>query len=605
MPQLGSGRFRRFLSEHALDAARELSPLFATWVREDHALVELRQHDTVSVYLRGRRAIHLVGLGSPGATLAVADGAASPLYRIGAGGLAGAWEQARAAITGGRRKVEGAAVARLLSSGLSDFAVVDQEVQIPLAALDDPAAAGVRFDALLVDRSGTLWLVEAKRADGEDLDAVLAQLVATATLPSALAGGVHAFLAHYRELLLQKVLLGLMPEGFVPASFSGIRTALLVIGPRQRALERIAAWGPAPHGMWAAVVENELRVASFAPIEVIADEALRGLRDGMVVPVAPRPSRWNAFTAAEDARLAREAASPPLPDALVAYLAAHDAPAHSHAGHPRSSQRACLDAFASVFVGGAGGDALIEAVSSAFRELGMVATGVDAVDFEVPHQGRCRESGCAVSHDMRALAGESDPRFTTRLDVALSVQAERSGRAVRVLVGVEFKYSEPEFGCCGGFESPGNPDEGRRACLEPAAREARCYLLSRKRRRYLADRAMFHSDPLSAPGPCLLLGPINQLYRSHYVVRELARAWGFDDHLFVVVADERNTSLREPEPAIPGHLRPASSPFERYRDALRPELRAHLHWTSPQALAAALTVRGMEVPPRYSWDSAR
>lgn len=603
MPIARSDRFRRHLSVRALSAAGTLSPLLVAWTREEGALVELRPRDTVSVYHRGRRALHLAGLGSPGTTLAVADGEAAPLPLLDAALLADAWRQACAAIDGGRRVPEREDVARLLSSGLTDLFVVDQEVQVPVAALDHVSAAGLRPDALLLDTAGTLWLVEAKRADGADLHAVLPQLVATDGLPDALAGGRSVFIEHYREVLAQKAVLGLVPERLLSTSIRAIRTALVVIGRRGRALARIAAWEAPPDGIWAAVVDEELGSADFTPLRALADEALRGVREGAVVPVAPRPSRWNEFTASEDERLAGQPPSPPLPDALTAYLAAHDAPAHSHAGHPRSSQRACLDAFAPAFIGGAGADALMVIVAPAFRDLGVVPVRLDAVDFEVPHQGLCRERGCAVAHDMRSLAGESDPRFTTRLDVALAVKAERAGQTVRVLVGVEFKYTEPEFGCCGGFESEGNPDEGRRACLETGERADRCYLLRRKRRRYLADRSMFQADPLSTPGPCLLLGPANQLYRSHFVVRELARAWGFDDHLFIVVADERNTSLRDPEPAIPGHARPTTPPFDRYRDALRPELRDHVYWTSPQAVASAMRGRGLELPRRYSWAS--
>jgi hypothetical protein len=166
---------------------------------------------------------------------------------------------------------------------------------------------------------------------------------------------------------------------------------------------------------------------------------------------------------------------------------------------------------------------------------------------------------------MRALVGESEG-ITTRLDVLVEAEAP-TGEAV--WVGVEFKYTEPEFGACGGFASPRYSEVGRRACVEDSDDRAKhCHLLHVSRRSYLRDRSLFTTDPLSASGPCPLVGSLNQLYRSHSVVRAWAKG---APSLLAVVRHEHNPVLVEPERGLPGHAAPTLGPIERYRALLRPD----------------------------------
>jgi hypothetical protein len=183
-------------------------------------------------------------------------------------------------------------------------------------------------------------------------------------------------------------------------------------------------------------------------------------------------------------------------------------------------------------------------------------------------------------------------------------------------VGVEFKYTEPEFGCCGGFASRGASEAERWACVHDVdARKDGCYLLSKERRRYLEPverQQHFRIDPLATGEPCLLLGPANQLFRSHVMTRALARAMDYDGYGFLALYDGRNEVLFQPERRLPGLPQFRESAYERYCASLEPAVAQTIGRASIQELCQSLLLGLGHVPAwareldrRYGWVTNR
>ncbi len=601
-----SRSFNRTLSSNAYAAAAAILPALRA-VLPRPGSVELRTGDSLSLYFRGRRALHLVGLGGASASVQPFDEKLRP--------LAGADLQAllRAAVEriDRRTNLRGdeldvqAQLCAALDGDESAFVVVDQQVAVPRDALTLSELEGLRVDLLLAERAtGDLWLVEVKLADADDLDGpVLDQLDRTARLPGALRGGIAAFVAHARTLLDQKRGLELV-SGVASPLGGRVRTALVAIGDAGDAMARCAMW-PAEveqsdHHAACLPVGAPLVPSAAEPLGVVRSRALGGPRR----PYLPQKPRWNQVTAAEDERQRQwRARAPhahqlgPLHAGLEAWLSAHDAPSHTDLDHPRSSQAACLQLFAPVLLDEPGARQALAALFDV--RLGVPAgvriAGIRDVAFEAPHARPCRTVSCRWRADMRTLVGERE-RVTTRLDVLIEAET-RTGEPV--WVGVEFKYTEPEFGACGGFSSPRHTEAGRRACAEDSADRAKhCHLLHVSRRSYLRDRSLFAADPLSASGPCPLLGSLNQLYRSHSVVR----AWASGaPSLFVVVRHERNVVLVEPERGLPGYAPRTLGPIERYRASLRPDAAATVSELTVADVLAAYHAAGLG---ETSWSRA-
>lgn len=300
-------------------------------------------------------------------------------------------------------------------------------------------------------------------------------------------------------------------------------------------------------------------------------EALTGPR----APYLPRKSRWNDVATDENllqARWKNFHLGPveqlgPLSEKLNREMQGHDVPSHTHVLHPRSSQAACLQLFAPALLDEEGARAALADCINAtfdFDEKDRVKV-IQDLTFEAPHTGPCNSNGCSWFRNMGDLAGEHRGR-TTRLDVL--IQAEGYDQKP-VWIGVEFKYTEPEFGACGGFNSKCFSHADRHACLnDPSQRRQTCYFLaSKKPRKYIQDWSdLFQEDPLGTKGPCALIGSLNQLYRSHWVLREFAAG---DRSLFLVVYHERNKVLLTPERSIPGFEGMfTEGPIDRYRSLL-------------------------------------
>ena len=454
--------------------------------------------------------------------------------------------------------------------------VLDEQLQVPRDALADLTQQGTRVELLLVDtKSGQLWLCKLERATSDELDGpVLTQAARLGALPGALRGGVPVFLAHFVEVWRQKHALGLVDAA--PGRLQPPRALVLALGDARAAFARIACWPEAmPAGVGVAVLEGPepLEPHLIRAPEVIRAQALAGPR----APYAPRRPRWNAFTQAEDTRLAawsrRAPGAPHLGEhgpAVTAWLDAHDTKSHDDRLHPRSSQAACLQVFAPVVLDLPGACAALRPVlAAAFPALKVRA--IENAAFEAPHGPDCPAPDCAWRADMAALVGESGSQWT-RLDVLLKVRGVWRGQPARLAIGIEYKYSESEFGTCGGFTSDAASLAARESCVGGPGRESLCHLHGLGRR-YVREAGLFSAPPLGGGGPCPLLGPLNQLTRGHATTAAFAAAAGLDAGLYLVVHDPRNPTLLAPSRPVPGFAATAESPLETYRAALRPEHR--------------------------------
>lgn len=642
--------FRRWLTPKALQRVMPLAAALAECHRQPLASVELRQNDRVYVYYRGYAAMllqgsaggHLVGQPFRAEEALLRDGkdllTRVALARRDIDAYVKEW---------GELDAQAAAVSAL--AGSREFVVVDQQVRLPSKAVDPSVglsdhdirtALATQPDLLLADTSGRLWSVEVKLGDSEDLDGpVLAELGRAPLLPRVLRGGMDAFAAHYAEVLRQKQALRLTDWD---RSITGpLALAILVLdvpqkkrpGPgtapgqadelRRRADGRIACWEPAgiPAGTMAAIVEPD---RAFGPGDFALAEDLHraALADLERAPYAPRRSRWNSFTDAEGPRqekvleLVRTGAAQPRATweqqfphfgaELDGYLKAHHIDAHHEVLHPLSSQAACLQLFAPAIWGPEWAcDALTSYLDVAARDAGFRVVAVRDIDFEAPH-GQCIDSPCPCAASMRDLVHETG--HPTQLDVLVRVDAERNGVATPALIGIEVKYTEPEFGTCGGFRSRGwKNEEWRRACIQGGRdRVDHCYLKVNEGRKYLVNHDIFREDPLAAPGPCLLLGPANQVHRGFSAVRALAEKAGNIPSMYLVVHHQGNPSLHLPERTIPGCAPFTAGAYDRYRQALRPDLRGAVNdRTFAQLLDVYTAAAGKAGPEWLGWLRSR
>ena len=616
-------KFRRHLSNGpAIQALALFRSHISAWLRRPRATFNLRTNDGAAFYYRGQRALAFERLGTTRAKATRFRQGSGPMpSRADTPSLLECAVEAIDRHLGSRSPeldLQAGVVAALAVPG-SDFLPLDEQIAVPSGALNDETYRGKRVDLLIVERAtGDLWLVEVKPAEADDLDGpVLTQLRLAAGLPGALSAGTTAFVDEYRRILSQKEAVG-ATFGLVPPLSGEIRTGCLAIGNGDEARARIACWDDPPNAPSGAVVgvvpADEAPVTSdFISLAEGRKTALAGPR----APYAPRRPRWNDFTAEQDEQQAawRKVAGGadqlgPYRAEIDDYLGDHRVKRHGHLGHPRSSQAACLQLFAPLLASGPA--EAKQAVASVLTEQldgsGLRVEAIRECHFEAPHTRECRPKDCRCKADMVTLVGERT-QVTTSVDTLLFAEGRRGERDVEILIGIEFKYTEPEFGCCGGFVSDGNDRDGQRACLHQSSkRPDLCYLLTKHRRKYLQDASMFARDPLSIPGPCLLLGPVNQLYRSHYTVRALARKLDIPEALFFVVYDGRNPSLFAPARTIPGSSVPPVDPFEEYHRALKPELRGDLGRLTAQGVTAAYR-RVLSTPSvwlealseRYGW----
>ncbi|MGD9641403.1 MAG: hypothetical protein AB7V08_01555 [Elusimicrobiales bacterium] len=618
--------FKRFLNQTAFDKAQLLKDSLFNWQSTPGSIVHLRPNNTVAFYYMGQKALELGELGSTQEYTRIFG--RQPEKGVSAEALAIQLKKGRRAVLdhvaknkmSGQEPVQQAQLAWELLRKREDFTVVDEQVQVPQEALADKSQEANRVDLLLLEKAtGQLLLLNLEFASSPDLDgAAMARLKAARALPAALKGGEAIFTKHYQQLLDQKTALGVLNDE--PMAIKGFSPkCLLIIGQVYDAYGRLACLQPAdlPEGAQYALLGAvaPLKAAAFAPLIDLLEKALTSPRAAYL----PRKPRVNDFTRLADTHQAAWAALPKLtqPGAfdnqLTDYSKKNGLALHARAKNPRSSQTACAQALAPVFMKNETAIAgLIAAINAnAAPTWGVNVKTVEDCHFEVPHKPTAGGEKIFPKADLAALTGETGR--SGGLEAALAVTGERDGAPVRALIGIKFKYTESEFGVCAGFTDPAYTEPGRHACLENGERGALCQLRHAHNliafNEFNLDGMFGKPNPLDGhEGACLFAGPVNQLYRSHFTLLRLKEQFGFDEALLLVVYDNRNTSLTTAERPSPEN-QPLQGPMERYRLRLAPEHKPGFAALPVQAIieayAAGITKKTppwlAKIRSRYQW----
>jgi hypothetical protein len=618
--------FKRFLNQTAFDKAKLLKDSLFNWQSTPGSIVHLRPGNTVAFYYMGQKALELGELGSTQEYTRIFG--RQPEKGVDAEALTLQLKKGRRAVLdhvaknkmAGQEPVQQALLAWELLRKREDFTVVDEQVQVPQEALADKSQEANRVDLLLLEKAtGQLLLLNLEFANNPDLDgAAMARLKAARALPAALKGGEAIFTKHYQQLLDQKTALGILNSE--PAVIKGFSDkSLLILGQAYDAYGRLACLKPAdlPEGAQCALLTAvaPLKAAAFAPLIDLLEKALTSPRAAYL----PRKPRTNDFTRLADTHQAAWAALPKLtqPGAfdnqLTDYSKKNGLALHARAKNPRSSQTACAQALAPVYMKNETAIAgLITAINAnAAPTWGVTVKTVEDCHFEVPHKPAEGGEKVFPKADLAALTGETGR--SGGLEAALAVTGERDGAPVRALIGIKFKYTESEFGVCAGFTDPAYTEPGRHACLENGERGALCQLRHAHNliafNEFNLDGLFGKPNPLDGhEGACLFAGPVNQLYRSHFTLLRLKEQFGFDEALLLVVYDNRNTSLTTAERPSPEN-QPLQGPMERYRLRLAPEHKPGFAALPVQAIieayAAGITKKTppwlAKVRSRYQW----
>ena len=619
--------FKRFLNQTAFNRAKLFQEFFTNWQSTPGAMVHLRSNNTIAFYFMGQKALELGRLGATEEYTKIFQ--QGPVKGVKAEALQEQLKQARRAVIEDikKNKKEGlepaaqAALAWELLRRNKDFTLLDEQVQVPQEALADKAQEETRVDLLLLERkTGQLALLELQLADNTDLDGAVAEkLKAARALPAALKGGEKIFLQHYQQLFAQKSALGLV--GAELADIKGVGDkGLVILGEPYAAYGRLACLAPAsfPENTSCALLPAgaALKDDSFLPLAKLAEAALAGPREAYL----PRKDRVNDFTRLADAEQAawgdikpKQSQIGTFDNLLTHYSKKNNLALHTRAKHPRSSQTACAQALAPVFVKTPSAMAgLLRVIGEAAPSWGVKLDSIAECHFEVPQlPSEKPETDVFPKADLQAITGETG-RSRTGLDAALIVNGTKDGKAVRALIGIEFKYAEAEFSACAGFAAPGE-ERARHACLGGGGRGGLCRLRQQEKLpafgRENLDGMFTAPNPVDgAEGACLLAGPVNQLYRSHFAVMKLKEYFRFDEALFLVIYDKRNLSLLAPERPSPEN-HPALGPLERYREKLSDLYKPTFAWFPVQSLIAAyssaVTKRSpawlTKIKVRYHW----
>jgi hypothetical protein len=621
--------FKRFLNQTAFDKAKLFKEQLFNWQSTPGSIVHLRPNNTIVFYYMGQKALELCELGATGEYTKTFQ---QPLIKgVDAAALVNQLKKGRRAVVAhieknkksGQELVKQSLLAWELLRKREDFVLLDEQVQIPQEALADKTQEATRADLLIMEKStGQLALLELAFADNPDLDGpAMARLKALRALPGAIKGGEEIFIRHYQQLFAQKSALGILSADL--ADIKGISDkGLVILGEAYAAYGRLACLTPAdlPEPCQCALLGAvaPLKTASFVPLIEHLEKALTYPRAAYV----PRKPRVNDFTRLADSHQAAWAGLPKLsqPGAfdslLTSYSKKNGLALHARAKNPRSSQTACAQALSPVFAKNETAIAgLLKVINAHVAPVwGVEVKSVDDCHFEVPHKiAADQPGGSEFPHaDLGALTGETG-RGRASLDAALVVTGVKDGREVRALIGIEFKYAEPEFAPCAGFAAGEFTEPGRHACLDSAERAGLCHLRHHDKLPAFSEfnlNTMFgQPNPLDAPeGACLFVGPVNQLYRSHYTLLKLKEHFGFDEAILLVVYDNRNVSLTTAERPSPEN-QPRQGPMERYRMRLADEFKTTFAPLPVQAIIEAYAAGIIKKAPpwlskirtRYNW----
>ncbi len=257
---------------------------------------------------------------------------------------------------------------------------------------------------------------------------------------------------------------------------------------------------------------------------------------------------------------------PPLADNILRYLKYDDIALHSEVLNLRSSQAACLNILFP----------LKEDTRKAVQVLSPLLPAVRRVsDIEFEFTGSSAHLPYTRQEEVTDWLGEppGGKRGQNRTSIDAVVHWEdMEGR--RRLTFIEFKYSEKEFGSCGGYKSKGNKHPEMCSTLDAQTRrpQANCYLENGKSNRtsrhywkHLAE-AGISSALFGGVKGCPFMGPFYQLMRQYLLaawckantveLEEIQHGEAYpgvrQDEVDVVVLGFRgNTSLLN----VPTHLR--------------------------------------------------
>jgi len=229
---------------------------------------------------------------------------------------------------------------------------------------------------------------------------------------------------------------------------------------------------------------------------------------------------------------------PAIQDGILAYLKAGDIAAHREFANLRSSQVCCLNFLFP----------LRQEPAKAAVALRPVLPGVAAVTcIEFEYTG---PDGDGATAWLGEPPGGKRGQNRTSADAAIW-WTDGEGRSRLTLI--EWKYTERQFGACGGFASRGNKqkEKCRQWARDTFSPRRDCYLArgdtSRNRRHYwthLAD-AGITLDAYSGQ-PCPFSGPFYQLVRLHLLAAYLAQERVASRVDVAAIHFGRNDSLETP-----------------------------------------------------------
>ena len=234
-----------------------------------------------------------------------------------------------------------------------------------------------------------------------------------------------------------------------------------------------------------------------------------------------------------------------IAEQVLNYCADEDIAVHSEALNLRSSQVCC---FNFMFP-------LRQDLVLAKKALLPMLPGVEEIlGFEFEYTGP-QEQQKDISRWLGEPASGKRGQNRTSIDVAIFWK-DREGR--RCLTLAEWKYTERQYGDCGGFRSTGNTKKEfcQSGMQSPADVRGNCYLtVGRNTRTYwdnLGEAGIDIDKALAGVEGCPFRGPFYQLLRQYLLAARLRQTGHFDSVDVVSIGFRGNANLED----VPAHLVP-------------------------------------------------
>ena len=232
---------------------------------------------------------------------------------------------------------------------------------------------------------------------------------------------------------------------------------------------------------------------------------------------------------------------PATRDRALAYLSANDIALHREFANLRSSQVCCLNFLFPLRTD-------LEAAAVALRPLLPGVVQAEEIEFEYT-------GPCSATHWLGEPSGGKRGQNRTSVDAAVRWH-DTEGRSRLTLV--EWKYTEKQFGTCGGFASDGNMQkDGCRHRAAGAELPWTCYLAGaqndRTKRRYWEHLGSAGIDVSRYDGDlCPFSGPFYQLLRLQLLATHCAQEKEAEKVDVAAVHFQGNTAIEEPPREIKG-----------------------------------------------------